>query len=64
MDVASRRGRWNRDSFELNDPVRIKDMQSNRWDIEGKISEVKSDRSYVVTTLDRQEFHRNSSHIQ
>ena len=63
MDVASRRGRWNRDSFELNDPVRIKDMNTNRWDIKGKITEVKSDRAYVVTTTDGNEFHRNASHI-
>ena len=70
MEVASRKGRWNRDHFEPQDKVRIKNMNTGLWDLKGVITEAKSDgsadgssRAFVVTTDDGVVYHRNASHI-
>ena len=68
--MATRKGRWNRDQFELQDKVRIKNMNTGLWDLKGVITEAKSDgsadgsqRAFVVTTEDGNVYHRNASHI-
>ena len=68
--MATRIGRFNRDQFEFNDKIRIKNMSNGRWDLKGVISEVKSDgsadgsqRAFVVQTEDGTLYHRNASHI-
>ena len=63
MEVAGRKGRWNRDHFELQDKVRIKNMNTGLWDLKGVITEAKSDRAFVVTTDDGVEYHQNAWHI-
>ena len=70
FEVATRKGRYNRDEFETNDKVRIKNMNNGKWDIRGVISEVKnevsadgSQRAYVVQAENDTLYHRNASHI-
>ena len=68
--MATRKGRYNRDEFEINNKVRIENMSNGKWDIWGVISEVKnevsadsSQRAFVVQTKIGTLYHRNASHI-
>ena len=69
FEVATRKGRYNRDEFEINDKVRIKNMSNGKWDIRGVISEVKnevsadgSQRAFVVQTENGTLYHKK--HLQ
>ena len=70
FELATRKGRYNRDEFETNDAVRIKNMNTGKWDICGVISEVKSEvsadgskRAYTVLAENGTLYQRNATHI-
>ena len=67
FQIAQRRGHWNRDSFAVNDRVRIRDGKG-KWTILGKIEQAiespdGSVHTYHIKTDDNRVFVRNGSHI-
>ena len=70
FEVATCKGNYNRDVFETNDTVRIKNMNLGKWDICWVISKVKSEvsadgakRACTVLAENGTLYHRNATHI-
>ena len=64
VEVVTMKGCYNRDEFEENVPVRIKNMQTGKWDILGVMSRAKSKvsaygsrRAYTVLADNRTLYH-------
>ena len=66
-EIAQRRGHWSRDTFSVNDRVRIRDGKG-KWSILGKIEEAiqspdRSIHTYQVKTDDGKTYTPNGSWI-
>ena len=68
IGAAKKKGRTSADVFELNDEVRIQDMNTKRWNKVGKITakcegDDEQNVSYVIELENGRETIRHQSHI-
>ena len=69
LGAAKKKGRVSLDTFEINNEVRIQDMTTRTWNIEGKIKAKRSaddeqDVSFIIELENGPESTRHMSHLR